>query len=352
MRLYAAVEAHQNRKPRNYLGMSSLGEPCDRRLWLDFRQAKPSDFPAKTLAAFEDGHYSEDLTAERLRLINGVRLITHNDHGEQIGFVDFGGHFRGHMDGQILGLSQAPSKWHVWEHKCSSEQTYKRFRKLLDTMPEKEVLEAWNYKYYAQAQLYMLYAKSDRHYLTVALAGSREYQAARTEAKPSIGKRLRERARDIIASDKALDKVTEKIDSFDCKFCSYKEQCHGTELPTPNCRTCIYSYPVIDGSADAKWHCQRYKQNISPDELAIGCTRHVYIPQLLENIAKLDSVDRHAGTITYKNAATGLVFTNGDAKGAYTSRELFDGPPAIFGEPLAQQLKEQFDAKITGGTDA
>lgn len=345
-KLYTSTERKQDSTPRNYLGMSSMGEPCDRKLWHDFRQAKPSHFPAKTLFAFADGHYSELITSERIKAIDGVTLIVENDQGEQIGYVDFGGHFRGHMDGQMLGVLGAPNKWHVWEHKCSADKTYKRFIKSLETLPEKEVLEAWNLKYYAQAQLYMHYSKIDRHYLTVAQAGSREYQAARTDYHKATAERLSERAGDIIASDKPPEKITLKTDSFECRFCDYKEMCHGTALPAPHCRNCIFSYPVVDGSDRAQWNCQRFSRPLEKQEMHNKCAAHLYIPKLLDNTAEMTGANRENNTISYANKETGEIFTNGEGKGCYSSKELHDCHVNLWGDPVVNEIKKELGGVV------
>jgi hypothetical protein len=60
---------NQNKVPsRGYLGMSGIGHDCSRKLWYDFRLCTFPDFDAITLLRFADGHASEALTAERIRL--------------------------------------------------------------------------------------------------------------------------------------------------------------------------------------------------------------------------------------------------------------------------------------------
>ena len=218
----------QDRSSRDYLGMSALGHVCDAKLWLDFRFASVNSFPAGTLCKFADGHYSEDLTADRLRAIPHLELQTHNDDGKQIGYSDIGGHLRGHMDGLIKGIIQAPKTMHVWEHKCTDEKYLRALERLIEKKGEKNALEAWNETYYAQAILYMHKSKSKRHFLTVASSGSRRYVEVRTEAKPKKAKELLARAKNIIATDKMPQKVSENDSYYLCKMCSNSGICHGT----------------------------------------------------------------------------------------------------------------------------
>src|SRR5690625_5842237 len=70
------MEARQQSRFRPYLGMSAIGGPCDRRLWLEFRWADKPRFEARTLYMFDDGHRTEDLMAARLRMVPGITLHT------------------------------------------------------------------------------------------------------------------------------------------------------------------------------------------------------------------------------------------------------------------------------------
>ena len=114
MAMMKAIENVQDKTMRNYLGASSIGRECARELWYGYNGNTPNHFDAYSLMNFEDGHRTEDLTAERLRLVDGIELWTHDKNGKQFGFSDFDGQFRGHYDGIIKGLLQAPKKLHVW----------------------------------------------------------------------------------------------------------------------------------------------------------------------------------------------------------------------------------------------
>ena len=106
----AAMEVFEARKPpRQYLGASGIGHACERKSWLDFRHASPRKIDAKGLRRIQDGFAGEQIMIERLRMVKGVKLHTH-EGDDQIGIEAHGGHFRGHLDGLILGLIQAPTK--------------------------------------------------------------------------------------------------------------------------------------------------------------------------------------------------------------------------------------------------
>jgi len=109
------IEDSQPDKPtRGYLGMSAIGHDCSRKLWYDFRFCTMPHFDAISLLRFADGHNSEDITAQRIRdAIPEMEFLTHKQNGEQFGFIDIGGHFRGHCDGIGSGFPEFGSEWAI-----------------------------------------------------------------------------------------------------------------------------------------------------------------------------------------------------------------------------------------------
>ncbi len=255
--------------PRAYLGGSSIGDPCERKLWYRFRWAGKEHFGANTLANFEDGHASEAIMANRLRLVPGVQLVTHGDDGNQIGWKDLGGHFGMNCDGHILGVLQSPKTWHVWEHKATNPDKFKKLEKLKADYGEKAALKKWDGTYYAQAQVYMYYAGLTRHYLTCCTAGSREWTSVRTEADSGEAEDLIRKAERIICSDAAeqLNRVSSDPAYYLCRWCSFSGICHRGEPVQKNCRTCSKSEPTENG----QWTCKKYKKEIPFDFQLKGC---------------------------------------------------------------------------------
>lgn len=218
--------AQFSNKPRDYLGASLIGNPCARQIWYEYNQYYKEPFEAETLMNFEDGHRTEDLTAQRLRMVPGVELWTHDADGKQYGFSIFEGKFKGHCDGVIKGLLQAPSTPHVWECKASAAKKFAEFQAAKAKWGEKLALKNWNENYFTQAQLYMHFLQIDRHYLTVALAGGRDYDSCRTEYEPDKAEWAIDRAYKIINAKDAPPRINEKPDFYICRFCSFREICH------------------------------------------------------------------------------------------------------------------------------
>ena len=103
----AIVNANKQKKRRDYLGGSSLGEECARKIQYRFMGVdidEERDFSAQTLRIFQFGHSIEDQMADWLRQ-SGFDLRTEDKNGEQFGFSIADGKIRGHIDGVICGSS-------------------------------------------------------------------------------------------------------------------------------------------------------------------------------------------------------------------------------------------------------
>lgn len=218
------LEEITNSQPkRRYIGASSIGDTCARKLWYRFHTDHKEVFSADTIRKFNDGHRTEDVMASHLRLVDGVELYTHKEDGYQYGFRD--GPFRGHYDGVIRGILQAPKTWHIWEHKAVNEDKFAKFKNLA-IENEKTALEKWDKVYYAQAVINMYKEGLERHYLTVSTPGLRDYWSCRTEENPTFAIALTAKAHRIAAMKEPPERVGGP-DWWECKWCSFYRVCHG-----------------------------------------------------------------------------------------------------------------------------
>lgn len=260
------------------VAMSQVGDDCQRKMWYDFRWASKERMSAESLKRFEDGYHVEDLMAQRLAMVAGVEIVTRDPStGKQFTFLDCDGHAKGKSDGRITGIIQAPKKLHVFEAKACAEKKVQEFRKIKNELGEKQTLKKWNPTYYGQAQLYMHYENTDRHYLVVGTPGLRDWDSCRTELDPAYVIQLKARMQRIVSSNDPLDKVSEKPDWWKCKCCSMAGVCHGGEMPERNCRTCTHSTPIENGN----WGCERWGCLLTAKEQQEGCPAHKYLPSLV-----------------------------------------------------------------------
>ena len=288
MRMNDALEQQHVSEQRGYIGASSIGSPCDRRIWNQFHWVDKEKMSAKSLKAIADGHHSEGVMAERLRLVDGISLITHQENGEQFGFED--GHIRGHLDGVIFGLEHSPEE-HVWEHKCVNVETFEKLLKLKVKDEDRALLE-WDEIYFAQAQLYMHYYNIKWHYLTVCTPGSRNETACFTAYNPDAANHYIERANKIVSADKPPPRISESASWFQCKWCPFTDNCHGEKPPAMNCRTCVHSTSTQQGT----WVCELHHKELDKEVQKSGCKDHLHNPGLMPGT----QTDAGDGWIEYK----------------------------------------------------
>jgi hypothetical protein len=312
-------------KKRKYLGMSQIGDPCWRKLFYSFRHVENRVFSAKGIRAIEDGYLQEDVMAKRLRMVEGIQLITEdpNNPGEQIGFSLLLDHFKGHCDGMILGIEEAPKTWHVQEHKSVNEKKLRELEKLRQEKGEKNALIEWDEIYYAQAIMYMHVSKTERHFLTVSSPGGRHYISVRTNYNRKHAEDLIAKARTIIFDNWDLPLGTStKREFYRCKWCDYQEICHDGKFALVHCKTCRYSEPVKDGET----HCHFHK-DISINVFG-RCSDHIYNPALVQ--VKLiehqeDCCIYKLNNMKFANCSlSGMPKLEGKLDGIYTSVQLRD----------------------------
>ena len=272
------MEAAQHWRPRPYLGMSGIGESCARKLWYQWRWCKAVRFNALTLKRFAGGDAAEAVVIKRLRMVDGLTVLAVDPKtGYQHAMSDLGGHYKGHADGLVLGLIQAPKSWHVLEVKESEK--FNDLVKLKRDVGEKAALKKWNETYYAQAQSYMHYLDCDRHYLICATPGVRDWVSVRTDYSKSFSEQLGLKASRIVFADTPPERISDDPCWYQCRWCDYSDICHDKEFQqiNHNCRTCMFSTPLING----QWKCEKYNSVLDYEQQLHGCDYHRLIPDLV-----------------------------------------------------------------------
>lgn len=271
------MESSQDNNPRGYLGASAVGDPCERKLWFNFRWVRRTFIEAGGLRRINDGHRGEQVVAALLRAVPGIDLSTEKEPGVQHSFEDLGGHFRGNCDGLLMGLLQDPSTLYVWECKVVNENKYKKLQKLCMT-EEASALKNWDYVYYAQAQIYMHFFKATKHYLTAASPGVRDLTSVVTEYNPQEAQMFVDKAKRVIFANKPPSKLSEDPAWHECKYCTFHNVCHGTQMPEhKSCRTCLHSTPLQTGG----WKCELHGKKLELEVQKRGCESHLFVPDLI-----------------------------------------------------------------------
>ena len=117
--IYLAIDSvHESAKemPRQHLGASMLGHPCDRWLWLSFRWGVAQEFPGRIRRLFRRGLNEEATIISDLESI-GVSVTDTQTK------IDFGSHLGGSIDGIVSNLPDSKLK-HVIEFKTHSLKSF------------------------------------------------------------------------------------------------------------------------------------------------------------------------------------------------------------------------------------
>jgi len=316
----AIVRANNFDEPRDYAGGSTVGEPCARKYWGSWRWVLPNRIDAQGLRNIADGNAGETVMADRLKAVSDITLLTEGPDEKQWEVVALVGHLKGHLDGVIKGVFAAPKAWHVWEHKQVNQTKFNKLAALKKD-GEKEALEKWDRVYFAQAQIYMGLVKKgpiERHYMTVATPGGRNYQSVRTNFQKDKFDAMMATAKERIESAEPPEKISHDPSFYLCSWCHLKENCHGSETAAVNCRTCAHATPILSENAGAPgkllppgaWRCEFHAKTLSKKAQREGCSKHLFIPNLIP-WAHVHTFDKINNQITYRTEK-GTEFVNAE----------------------------------------
>jgi hypothetical protein len=319
---------------RGHLGASEIGHECNRYLWLSFRWAKNPTFDGRILRLFESGNREEPRLIANLRAI-GADVHDRDENGAQFSFKDIGGHFSGSMDGAAKGLPEAPDVWHVLEFKTSNAKSFAAL--------EKHGVEKSKPQQFKQMQMYMGWSGMEWAMYIVVNKDTDAIYSERVALQPAKFNQLLAKAQRIISDVEPPIGISENSSKVPCVWCTFKDQCHGTEAPQVNCRTCAHSTPELDG--DARWSCQVHKKDLDIATQRASCADHRHIPVLLGRFAELmDANENHV--LTYRNKLTNVEFQ----QPAYSSAEITACEhKQMLGEKVVDAFKREFGASVFDG---
>lgn len=223
--VHRLIEAQENAKQkRDYLGASVLGNQCERFVYYQLNNADDAaPISYKGLYCIADGHRTETLVIDRLRMIEGIQIWDRDEDGNQIGFTDR--RFSGHLDGIILGLLQAPTTPHCLEIKACNEKKFNELQKCKDEYGEKDALQNWDFVYYTQAQIYCGKLELTRHYLVCATPGGRDMISCRTDFNKHFYESMLQKKDRILNAKTPPARISEHKSFHVCKWCRFKELC-------------------------------------------------------------------------------------------------------------------------------
>lgn len=212
--------------PREYLGASEIGDPCERRLGFKWHKFPAEPFKGRGIRRFRMGHIHEDETARWLKMA-GFRLS-----GEQLEFSLADEKFSGHIDGCLLsGPVELPYPV-LWEHKIMKASIWRELTR--------SNVEAEHPKYFAQLQVYMRQFGWKAALFTALNTDTSELHFELVEFNAAKAEVYIDRAQRILTSEspQELPRIGRSEFDFNCKFCPYKAECwqvvvREREMPTP-----------------------------------------------------------------------------------------------------------------------
>ena len=220
------------RPPRDYLGGSRIGHPCERALQFEFGGAPKddgADFNGKTLRIFAIGHALEDLAVQWLRAA-GFDLYTRKGNrpdGEQFGFSVALGRIRGHVDGVIAAATLPFSVPALWECKTMNAKNWK------ETVAKGVTVAKPVYA--AQIALYQAYmdaaipgVATNPALFTAINKDTAELHHELVPFNAELAQRMSDRAVRILQATDAgelLPRIARARDFFECRMCPWATRC-------------------------------------------------------------------------------------------------------------------------------
>ncbi|MFK4647194.1 hypothetical protein ABIF96_005768 [Bradyrhizobium ottawaense] len=301
--IYRVYEA-KTEKPRSYLGASTFGTECDRAWWYNFRHAcDPEKLEGRKRRLFQTGH------REELRIIDDLRAagLTVEEidpsTGKQWAISSVGGHLRGHLDGLVSNVPEAPQTLHVLEIKTHNEKSFKAL--------VKDKVEKSKPGHFAQMQIYMHHKGVDRALYVAVNKNDDSLYVERVHYDAAFALRLVARAERVIRSDVAPSRLHDDVKSkaaYGCQWCPALALCHEGQWARRNCRTCISATAVVDASDRGAWRCELQGKELSFDEQQAGCSSHRFLPSIVPG--EQTDADEATRTITYQ-LNDGTLWTDG-----------------------------------------
>lgn len=272
-----------------------IGVECDRAIWLAFRRASiPEHIDWRKRRIFERGNIEEE------RLLDLLAMIGCEVTDQQAKVRGAGGHLRGKIDAQAIGLPDAPKTEHVVECKSAKASSFAGLvkHKVKEAMP----------LHYATLQFYMFKRGLTRCLYMCSNKDTEDLHLERVDLDVEFAMRAEARIERIIAMEEPPPRLCTKRDDFRGAFCRQAAVCWGEEPARVHCRTCMHSTPVMDGKAG--WDCARWSKPLGLEEQDEGCPAHLFIPALVAG-EQIDA-DPDAETVTYR-MANGEIWVDGAA---------------------------------------
>lgn len=234
-KLNEVFSGHVDNAERGYLGMSTIGSSCARKLQYSMYLVKPVARISKRIERlFNDGHSFEH---KLCKLLEDAGLpVT----GRQIRLRCENEMWFGHIDGTILfdGIE------YLAEMKTHNDKNFKNVVKVGMRKGKPE--------HYDQMTLYMGYGGWTKGIYFAYNKNDSDIYFEIVEFDPVHFEKLKRKMVDVIASDVLLPRIGNNSPTwYECKFCNVSDVCFNKVEVYPSCRSCKH----VDLSNGNKWSC-------------------------------------------------------------------------------------------------
>ena len=334
----AVIKWYENKKQdrRDYMGISYIGHPCDRFIWMSHRWALEPKFPGRVLRLFNTGHREEPRVVEELKGIGAEVWEVNPETQQQWQVSACNGHVKGHLDGVVQGVPEAPKTPAVLEVKTHS---MKSFNDLIANGVRKSKPQ-----HYVQMILYVGLMGLDRALYYAVAKDTDDLYTEWVHFDQDVFDANLAKAQRLIDMTEPPARISEDPAHWQCKFCTYHAACHGDTAAEANCRTCCHSTPV----KEAAWACSAKAKTLTLEQQKAGCSQHLMIPALVPYAEPQDGGNDY---VVYKHKASGVEFSNGPGpEPRFSSVELHRCPGVLIQD--VAPMKEAFPtAKVVSGSN-
>lgn len=217
----AGIELEDPSPPREYVGASSIGDHCTRKIWYRYKNVNSTPISKRLALIFKTGKHFEDLVLDYLQIasdnLDGFELIRPSADNFYLKCQDDEvPEFQGHMDGMVV---IADSLRVVVEIKSAKDAEFNKFKKL--------GLQTWKPAYFAQLHSYMGMEKVDNGVEIVINKDSQEIAEEWHTTDRIYYEELRERARRITIATEPPERINPNPIYYLCQQCEFKRTCHG-----------------------------------------------------------------------------------------------------------------------------
>lgn len=195
--------------PRDYIGASSIGSDCWRKIWYEFKGVEAESVPARMRRTWAIGKHLEELIVQWL-MDAGVTVDTYIPTLSASGMP----YFQGHFD----ALFNIEDRQYILEIKTAKDASFKIF--------ESKGVKIWNPQYYAQIQSYMGMSGIFSACILVLNKDNSDISDEIVTFDEAFYEKLKEKAAMIYSAKSEPPRINNSPLWFLCKACKYNKECH------------------------------------------------------------------------------------------------------------------------------